>query len=308
MASDLTAAFSLAYTIPMLSRFALLPCLALTLAGCFGDDVARLSPGVCGDGSKNAGEDCDDGNTVSGDGCSAICVIESGGAVCGNNVKEGNEQCDDGNTVNGDGCSSTCRNETSSACTVSPNSGCPTGQTCDVARNGSHFCRSFGTGVAETACSNSEVCASGYSCVAEGTSKFCRRHCGVDSDCNGTGARCKATLNDAGGQPIAGIKLCTFTCNPILQTGCPTTLSCYAIGNLALDYTDCALPGTTPEQSSCSERTQCVAGSVCDSTVDGLVCVPYCDRGNVTACPGGQLCFQLTEALSIGGVSIGGCH
>jgi fibro-slime domain-containing protein len=33
-------------------------------------------------------------------------------SVCGNQVKDDGEQCDDGNTVNGDGCSSTCQLET----------------------------------------------------------------------------------------------------------------------------------------------------------------------------------------------------
>lgn len=32
-----------------------------------------------------------------------------GGAVCGDGKPEGDEQCDDGNTVDGDGCSATCR-------------------------------------------------------------------------------------------------------------------------------------------------------------------------------------------------------
>ena len=32
----------------------------------------------------------------------------STGAVCGNGVREGAEECDDGNTTSGDGCSSTC--------------------------------------------------------------------------------------------------------------------------------------------------------------------------------------------------------
>jgi cysteine-rich repeat protein len=34
---------------------------------------------VCGDGKIEAGEECDDGNTTSGDGCSATCVMECAG-------------------------------------------------------------------------------------------------------------------------------------------------------------------------------------------------------------------------------------
>lgn len=65
---------------------------------------------------------CDDGNVVSGDGCSKICDIEtgwtcSGGSpttrdtcieICGDSLSVGGLPCDDGNVINGDGCSSTC--------------------------------------------------------------------------------------------------------------------------------------------------------------------------------------------------------
>ena len=54
-------------------------------------------------------------------GCQAIgggaqCTSPCPTAVCGNGTKEGDEECDDGNTTSGDGCSSSCKNET--ACTA----------------------------------------------------------------------------------------------------------------------------------------------------------------------------------------------
>jgi cysteine-rich repeat protein len=62
----------------------------------------------CGDETldTSSGEQCDDGNTVGGDGCNGACFIES----CGNGfIEEMNgEECDDENTNNGDGCTSTC--------------------------------------------------------------------------------------------------------------------------------------------------------------------------------------------------------
>lgn len=102
--------------------------------------------GVCGDGTINTYEECDDGNTVSGDGCTANCTIEfcGDGIVnnneqcdngndtvtvitnttngtnfttagctnctlnCGNGVQDTGEECDDGNTVDGDGCGANC--------------------------------------------------------------------------------------------------------------------------------------------------------------------------------------------------------
>jgi cysteine-rich repeat protein len=70
-----------------------------------GDQPPPPPPPSCGNGKLEQGEQCDDGNTVSGDGCSSTCTIEP---VCGNGKLEAGEQCDDGNTVDGDGCSHSC--------------------------------------------------------------------------------------------------------------------------------------------------------------------------------------------------------
>ncbi len=64
----------------------------------------------CGDGviDRMYGEECDDGNTLDSDGCSAICTRES---VCGDGILDAanGEACDDGNTAGGDGCSADCQ-------------------------------------------------------------------------------------------------------------------------------------------------------------------------------------------------------
>jgi cysteine-rich repeat protein len=62
----------------------------------------------CGDGARDSGEACDDGNVQPGDGCSATCQFE---AVCGDGMTGAGEFCDDGNTQDGDGCSASCRLE-----------------------------------------------------------------------------------------------------------------------------------------------------------------------------------------------------
>jgi cysteine-rich repeat protein len=67
----------------------------------------------CGDGNLDAGEECDDGNNVNGDGCSATCCNENNPPpppppVCGDGHLDAGEQCDDGNTANGDGCDAHC--------------------------------------------------------------------------------------------------------------------------------------------------------------------------------------------------------
>lgn len=64
----------------------------------------------CGNGAVDEGssETCDDGNTVTGDGCTSTCLIEG----CGNGTPDASETCDDSNTISHDGCSATCARET----------------------------------------------------------------------------------------------------------------------------------------------------------------------------------------------------
>jgi cysteine-rich repeat protein len=73
----------------------------------------------CGNGLKEGSEQCDDGNKVSGDGCSASCQLEMPTPRCGNRYLDDGEQCEDGNAVSGDGCSATCQKETLT-CPVTP--------------------------------------------------------------------------------------------------------------------------------------------------------------------------------------------
>jgi cysteine-rich repeat protein len=82
--------------------------------GCSVSCQEETSP-ECGNGMLDAGEACDDGSSVSGDGCSESCELEADGE-CGNGMLEAGEACDDGNSANGDGCSASCEVETSAEC------------------------------------------------------------------------------------------------------------------------------------------------------------------------------------------------
>jgi fibro-slime domain-containing protein len=90
-------------------------------------------PSVCGNSERTTDEACDDGNTVSGDGCSADCrTVEPGYscapvghlchriARCGDGVVVLPELCDDGNQTAGDGCSATCKIELGWKCSGDP--------------------------------------------------------------------------------------------------------------------------------------------------------------------------------------------
>lgn len=102
-------------------------------------DVCQTPDPVCGNGTKEEGEDCDDGNVNDNDGCSSLCREEEpsdppADPVCGNGAKEEGEDCDDGNLLNQDGCSSTCRTEEPGNPPTGPvcgNGQVETGETCD---------------------------------------------------------------------------------------------------------------------------------------------------------------------------------
>lgn len=72
---------------------------------------------TCGDRMIVLPEECDDGNTTPGDGCSATCQRETS-ATCGDGTVDyaAGEECDDRNTTAGDGCDDACRVEVGASC------------------------------------------------------------------------------------------------------------------------------------------------------------------------------------------------
>jgi len=124
---------------------------------------------ACGDGGLlDPHEECDDGNNVSGDGCSSTCLLET---VCGNGKKEGVEECDDGNTYDYDGCSRFCRLEVCGDGYIQPPEQCDDGNA-----NDGDGCSS--TCLLETVCGNGkkegvEECDDGNTYDYDGCSRFC---------------------------------------------------------------------------------------------------------------------------------------
>jgi cysteine-rich repeat protein len=112
--------------------------LATTATGCVETQTLATVKELCGNGTVEPGEECDDGNDTVGDGCSSSCTIEPPPEICENSVDDDGdglvdcadpdcendpacsppicgdgaldpgEECDDGNDTDGDGCSSSC--------------------------------------------------------------------------------------------------------------------------------------------------------------------------------------------------------
>jgi fibro-slime domain-containing protein len=134
----------------------------------------------CGDGALADDEACDDGNSVSGDGCVADCSqVEQGfdctlpdqpctrTDVCGDAVVSGLETCDDGNAVGNDGCSAVCFMERDFACTQ-PGQPCVSTVHCGDGRvSGAETCDD-GDEEAGDGCSSACELEVGYACTAPG--------------------------------------------------------------------------------------------------------------------------------------------
>lgn len=154
-----------------------------------GDGDGPLLP-ECGNGVLQAGEQCDDGNSGAGDGCSAACVVEPLWACadepsvctkrnCGNGVIEGDEACDAGERNglfygDGTGCTAFCSFEPN--CRVDGVDGCVSA--CgDGMRIAPEQCDD-GNASNGDGCSSACVVEAGFTCTTETVSDA--RPCSYD--------------------------------------------------------------------------------------------------------------------------------
>ncbi|HYH95558.1 DUF4215 domain-containing protein [Hyalangium sp.] len=200
----------------------LLGCLLFSVARCVGGppDGPRPDPGgetdggtdggtnpSCGNGTIQAGEACDDGNTSASDGCAADCkAIEAGwfcdtaGAACVRNVcgdgRTGTgEACDDRNTSSNDGCSAQCAVENGWTC---PTGGgrCLAAQCGDGVIAGDEECEDGDSPpTAQDGCSATCRLEAGYKCPTAG--QACVPTVCGDGEVEGT-EQCDDEDNDMG--------------------------------------------------------------------------------------------------------------
>jgi cysteine-rich repeat protein len=152
----------------------------------------------CGDGFRQTNEACDDGNLTSGDGCT-FCTIDR----CGDGRVNLFESCDDGNTVNNDGCSSTCRSERCGDGVRQTNEACDDGN--QTSGDGCSFCTIDRCGDRVVNNAGIETCDDGNTVNNDGCSATCR------SERCGDGVRQTNEACDDGNQTSGdGCSFCTI--------------------------------------------------------------------------------------------------
>jgi fibro-slime domain-containing protein len=198
-------------------------------AACSADDTPVGGGSLCGNGKLDEGEQCDDGNSQPGDGCSGTCKLEPNfscptpGArcvttiVCGDGHIAGLEACDDGNVKDGDGCSSACSVESGFSCTTGMNgsSACAVDQSvvCGDSKVGFGEQCDDGNTVDGDGCSATCQVESGYVCGNVGSACTSLEYCG-DGIVNTPGEEC----DDGNLSPTDG---CDGTCHTQPNFTCP---------------------------------------------------------------------------------------
>lgn len=147
---------------------------------------------VCGDGTVDADEQCDDGNTLDGDGCQATCLLPA----CGDGVVDPGEACDDGNTNNGDGtCQANCTLPGCGDGVVDPEEECDDGgesATCNAT------CTAAACGDGEVNATAGEACDDGNTVDGDGT---CQANCALPT--------CGDSIPDPGEECDDGVESAT---------------------------------------------------------------------------------------------------
>ncbi len=285
-----------------------------------GDDRLAKQEAVCGDGVVQATESCDDGNTISGDGCESNCTVTLALPGCGNGIVEGTEQCDDGNTVNDDGCDMNCKLTACGNALVTSGEDCDDGNTTDGDGCDSN-CKA-------TACGNGVVTAGegcddgnltdGDGCDSNCTLPACGNHivdgteqCDDGNTTNGDGCdnNCKTTA--CGNGVVTTGEVCDDG-NAINGDGCDTNCMPSGCGNGIVGGTEACDDGNTTNGDGCDNNctaTGCgngilTTGETCDdgNTANGDGCSATCH----TECGDGVL--EGTEACDDGNAINGdGC-
>ncbi len=184
---------------------------------------------------------------------------------------------------------------------VSPQCGCPTGQMCGWNTSTPRACVLAGTVPVGAVCTRDNECVPGAGCISFGSIGVCHAFCDSAADCP-TDARCvRLSWSTPPG-------ICSTTCDPVDQTGCPGATSC----GLGLAYEVpsgdvvsvnlCSPPGPGGIDAPCVGPLDCGVALVCNTDH----CRPICRVGDPATCTGS--CDSFTPPSVVGAVEYGACN
>lgn len=234
-----------------------------------------LVSSICGNGTVEGGEGCDDANAVDGDGCDSNCTV----TACGNGVVTAGEQCDDGNLANGDCCSSTCLAEAD-------------GTSCSDAR----FCNGADT-CSAGACTQhaGDPCAGGAEC-----NDVCNE--GTDTCFAAAGSACADDGNACRSDQCNGAGVCTHPITPFVPCDdgvfCNGSDLCNSGGNCTIHNGDPCL------FSECENRCDELS-AVCLATTSGTPCFEDGNECTNDQCNGLGSCTHPPRPSGLGCASDG---
>ena len=254
----------------------------------------------CGNGIVTAGEICDDGNVVDGDGCDSNCTP----TACGNGIVTTGEVCDDNNLLSGDGCDSNC------SITACGNGIVTAGEACDDSNLGDgDGCDS---NCSITACGNGivtagEVCddsnlADGDGCDSNCTITACGNGivsageaCDDTNLADGDGCDSNCTITACGNGILTAGEVCDDG-NLVSGDGCDSNCTVTACGNGVVSGDEACDDNNLADGDGCDSNckaTACgngiaTAGEACDdgNLTDGDGCDSNC---STTACGNGVI-------------------
>lgn len=204
---------------------------------------------VCGDGTVDPWEECDDGNTSSGDCCASDCTFESAGSVC---PADGNVCTDE--VCDGSG-------QCLSQANIAP---CDDGLFCTT----TDICAAGVCGGSGDPCAGGDTCndqcdEAGDTCAETGTA------CEDGLFCTGNDT-CQSGTCTGGSDPCSAGDSCNNTCNEDL-------FHCFAPSGSDCVGGECDAAGMCllDQGGTCNSDADCLIGGC----IDGTCCESACDGG-----------------------------